>query len=147
GLDTVERLVPRAREHTAFELWNPIMERNRKQALRIIRRLMEDGAEPIAVVGALGSLYRKMLLAKDLMARGAAGPEVAAATGQYGNRGGDFNGKVARVSREEIVHGIRRIAWTDDNIKNSVGRPDILVEFLVAELTLPESARWHTEFE
>lgn len=143
SLDTVEQLVPRAREHTSFELWDPIMSRDRKKALRIVRRLVEDGAEPVGVIGALGSLYRKLLLAKDLMAKGARADEVAKATGQYGPRSGEFNTKVRRLSREEIVHGIRRIAQTDNDIKNSIGTPELMLEFLVAELTIPESTRWN----
>jgi len=41
------------------------------------------------------------------------------------------------------VHGLRRLAEVDDAIKNSQGTPRLQIEYLVAELTLPESARWY----
>jgi DNA polymerase-3 subunit delta len=138
----VEHLVPRVREHSNWELWTAIQTRNRKQAIRLVRRLVEDGQEPIGIIGALASLYRRMLIAKDLRARGAPADEIERATGQYGGRAGSFNTAVGRMPREEIVRGIRRIAKADNDAKNSIATPDLQVEFLVAELTLPETASW-----
>lgn len=137
----IEQLVPRWREHTNFELWDAILDRDRPRAMRLVWRLLEDGQEPLLILGALASLYRRMLLAKGLMARGAPLQEVMRATGQYGQRGLEFNARVNRTSREEIARGLTRIAETDDAIKNSVAAPGLLLEFLIAELTLPEGAR------
>jgi DNA polymerase-3 subunit delta len=138
----VEQLAPRVREHTNWELWGAIQKRERKRAIRLVRRLVEDGQEPIGIIGALASLYRKMLLAKDLRAKGATPQEIEKATGQYRDRSGSFYTAVGRMPREEIVRGIRRIAKADNDSKNSIATPNLQVEFLVAELTLPESALW-----
>jgi DNA polymerase-3 subunit delta len=138
----VEQLVPRVREHSNWELWGAIQGRKRAVALKLIRRLVDDGQEPIAIIGALASLYRKMLLAKDLIGKRAPSQEVERATGQYGYRARPFNEAVRRMPREEIVRGIRRIAKADNDSKNSIATPELQVEFLVAELTLPESALW-----
>jgi hypothetical protein len=83
-----------------------------------------------------------MLLAKDLRTTGAAPLEIEKATGQYRDRSGSFYTAVGRMPREEIVRGIRRIAKADNDSKNSIATPELQVEFLVAELTLPESALW-----
>src|SRR5262249_45119029 len=60
---TVQQLVPRAREHTSWELWSAIIERDRKRALRVTQRLLDDGdaSQPVLLLGALASLYRRML--------------------------------------------------------------------------------------
>ncbi len=50
--------------------------------------------------------------------------------------------RVLRTPREEIVHGLRRIAQVDSAIKNSEATPRLQMQYLIAELTLPESARW-----
>ncbi len=139
---TVDLLIPRAREHTSFELWDAILERDRKRALRLVDRLLKDGTEPVMIVGALGGLYRRLLAAKDLMVRGAPSAEVMKATGQYGNRAKFFHARVLRTPREEIVHGIRRLSEVDRAIKNSEATPRLQIEFLVSELTLPDSYRW-----
>jgi DNA polymerase III subunit delta len=140
--DVVDQLVPRVREHSSFELWDAILDRDRKRALRLTERLLNDGTEPLMIVGALAGLYRRFLAAKELMARDAPADEVMKATGQYGPRAKTFNARVLRTPREEIVHGLRRIADVDRAIKNSEATPRLQIEYLVSELTLPESARW-----
>jgi len=138
----VEQMVPRAKEHSSFELWDAILERDQKRALRLVERLLDDGTEPVVIVGALGGLYRRMLAAKDLIARGAPSADVMKATGQYGQRAKTFSGRVMRTPREEIVHAIRRLAEVDKAIKNSEATPRLQIEMLMGELTLPDSARW-----
>ena len=138
----VEQLVPRVREHSSWDLWGAIQNRDRKRAIRLVRRLVEDGQEPIGIIGALASLYRRMLIAKDLRAKGAPPQDIERATGQYRDRSGSFYTAVGRMPREEIVRGLRRIAKADNDAKNSIATPELQVEFLVAELTLPETAHW-----
>jgi DNA polymerase-3 subunit delta len=138
----VGELVPRAREHSSFELWDAILERDRKRALRLMGRLLDDGSEPLAILGSLAALYRRILAGKDLMARGAAFEEVTRATGQYGQRAKEFNMRISRMAREEVIHGLRRIASVDNAIKNSEATPRLQMQYLIAELTLPDSARW-----
>ncbi|HEY7913557.1 MAG TPA: DNA polymerase III subunit delta [Blastocatellia bacterium] len=138
----IEALVPRAREHSSWELWDAIIDRDRRRALRLMERLLDDGNEPLFLLGALAGLYRRMLAAKELMARKAATEEVNKATGRYGRNAEVFNARVLRTARDEIVHGLRRIAQVDNAIKNSEATPRLQIQFLIAELTLPESARW-----
>lgn len=138
----VEELVPRAREHTSWELWDAIIERNRNRALKLMERLLEDGGEPLVILGALAGLYRRMLSAKELMLKRASTEEVNKATGRYGRNAEVFNSRVLRTPREEIAHGLRRIAEVDNSIKNSEATPKLQMQYLIAELTLPDSARW-----
>ncbi len=138
----VEELVPRAREHTSWELWDAIIDRNRTRALKLMDRLLEDGSEPLVILGALAGLYRRMLAAKELMLRRASTEEVNKATGRYGRNAEIFNARMLRTSLEEITHGLRRIAGVDNAIKNSEATPKLQMQFLIAELTLPDSARW-----
>ncbi len=138
----VEALVPRAREHTSWELWDAIIERNRSRALKLMERLLEDGSEPLVILGALAGLYRRMLSAKELMLKRASTEEVNKATGRYGRNAEVFNARVLRTPREEIAHGLRRIAEVDNSIKNSEATPKLQMQYLIAELTLPDSARW-----
>jgi DNA polymerase-3 subunit delta len=138
----VEQLVPRVREHTNWDLWTAIQKRDRERSIRLVRRLVEDGQEPIGIIAALASLYRRMLIAKDLRARGVPPQEIERATGQYRDRSQPFYTAVGRMPREEIVRGLRRIAKADNDAKNSIATAELQAEFLVAELTLPETACW-----
>ena len=138
----VDLLVPRAREHTGFELWDAVMERDRKRAIKLAERLLDDGTEPVVIIGSLGGLYRRLLMAKELIARKAPAEEVMKATGQYGPRAKAFMARLNRISSEEIEHAILRLAQVDRAIKSSEATPRLQIQYLVSELTLPEAARW-----
>lgn len=131
----VQELVPRAREHTNWELWDAINARDRKRALKLMERLLDD-TDPLPILGALASLYRRLLTGKQLVEGGASAQEITRATGQWSDT---FLTRLRRGSRAEIVHGLRRIAEVDNAIKNSEATPRLLMEYLIAELTLPPS--------
>jgi DNA polymerase-3 subunit delta len=133
----VQELVPRAREHTSWELWEAINARDRKRALKLMKRLLDD-SDALPILGALASLYRRLLTGKQLIEGGASAQEISKATGQWSD---SFLARLRRGSRAEIVHGLHRIAEVDNAIKNSEGTPRLQMEYLVAELTLPPSAR------
>ncbi|HWP45393.1 MAG TPA: DNA polymerase III subunit delta [Blastocatellia bacterium] len=142
NMAAIDQLVPRSREHTGFELWDAVMDRDRKRALKIAERLLDDGTDPVVIIGSLGGLYRRLLMAKELIARNAPSEEVMKATGQYGPRARVFAMRLNRISRQEIEHGILRIARADRAIKSSEATPRLQIEYLVSELTLPEAPRW-----
>jgi DNA polymerase III subunit delta len=129
----VKELVPRAREHTSWELWDAINARDRKRALRLMQRLLDD-SDALPILGSLASLYRRLLTGKQLLEGGASEQSITKATGQWSDT---FLTRLRRASRAEIVRGLRRIAEVDNAIKNSEGTPRLQMEYLVAELTLP----------
>jgi len=131
----VQALVPRATEHAGWELWDAINARDRKRALKLMQRLLDD-SDALPILGALASLYRRLLTGKQLIEGGASTQEIEKATGQWSD---NFFARLRRSSRAEIVHGLRRIAAVDNAIKNSEGTPRLQMEYLVAELTLPAS--------
>jgi DNA polymerase III delta subunit len=53
--DTVQELVPRAREHTNWELWDAINAQDRRRALKLMERLLDD-TDALPILGALASL-------------------------------------------------------------------------------------------
>jgi DNA polymerase III subunit delta len=133
----VQELVPRAREHTNWELWDAIITRDRKRSLKLMQRLLDD-SDPLPILGSLASLYRRMLTGKELVDRGASSQEIVKATGQYKQT---FVSLLRRTPRAELVRGLKRIAEVDNAIKNSEATPRLQMEYLIAELTLPGSSR------
>ena len=130
---TVQELVPRAIEHNSWELWNAINSRDRKRALKLMERLLDD-SDALPILGSLASLYRKLLTGRQLLDSGASSREIGQATGQWND---SFQAQLRRSSRAEIVLALRRIAEADDAIKNSLGTPRLQMQYLIAELTLP----------
>ena len=128
---TVQELVTRASEHNNWELWSAIYSRDRKRALRLMERLLDD-SDALPILGALASLYRRLLTGKQLLEGGASTQEIGRATGQWND---SFQALLRRSSRAELVRAMRRIAEVDDAIKNSQATPRLLMQYLIVELT------------
>jgi DNA polymerase-3 subunit delta len=135
--EAVQELVPRSQEHNYWELWDAINSQNRKLALKLTKHLLDDN-DALPILGSIANLYRKLLIGKELIERGASTQEVKSATSQWSD---SYFSRLRRTSRAEIVSGLKRIAEVDNAIKNSVGTPRLLLEYLILELTLQKRLR------
>jgi DNA polymerase-3 subunit delta len=69
-VDLVRELVPLSRTGVIFELGNALAERDLERALRLVRRLLDQGETAIGILlVAILPTVRNLLLAKDLMER------------------------------------------------------------------------------
>src|SRR5260370_14577160 len=70
GADLVRELVPLSRAGVIFDLSNALAERDLDRALRLVRRLLDQGESAIGILlVAILPTIRNLLLAKDLMER------------------------------------------------------------------------------
>jgi DNA polymerase-3 subunit delta len=135
SMEMVDALVGRSREVSNFELTDHLIARNRKRALETLRRLLDDGAEPLMLMGLLASNYHRLALAKDLMARGTANEEVFRLVPMPQSKRADFLATARRADARELARRIRRIAAADLAIKTSQATPRLQLELLVCELS------------
>jgi DNA polymerase-3 subunit delta len=133
SMEMVDTLVGRSRELSNFELADHLIARNRKRALQTLQRLLDDGAEPVMLIGLIGSNYRRLALAKELMAKGAANQEVYRQVGIFGKRE-EFLATARRSDAQTLARSIRRIAAADLAIKTSQATPRLQLELLICEL-------------
>lgn len=128
---TVQQLVARSSEHSSWEIWDAINGRDRKRALKLMERLLND-TDALPILGSLASLYRRLLTGKELLETGASSQEITRATGQWSQT---FLNRLKKTPRAEFIHGLKRIAEVDNAIKNSEGTPRLQMQYLIAELT------------
>lgn len=133
--EMVDELVGRSRELSNFELTDHLVARDRRRALETLRRLLDDGAEPVMLIGLLASSYHRLALAKDLMARGAPKEEVFRVVAVPYSKREEFLATARRADQDEIARRIRRIAAADLAIKTSQATPRLQLEVLVCELS------------
>jgi len=134
SLDSVELLVGRSRELTNFELTDHLIARDRRRALETLRILLDDGAEPVMLIGLIASNYRRLALAKELMSRGAPKEEVFRLVQMPYSKREEFLATARRAESSDLVRRIRRIATADLAIKTSRATPRLQLEVLVCEL-------------
>lgn len=137
-MELVDALVGRSRELSNFELTEHLVSRNRKRALQTLRRLLDDGAEPVMLIGLIASNYHRLALAAELMERGATNQEVYRQVGIFGRRE-EFLATARRSDSRGLLRSIERIAAADLAIKTSRGGAGpqgsrLQLEFLVSEL-------------
>src|SRR5256714_2141486 len=140
SMELVEALVGRSRELSNFELTDHLVARDRKRALETLSKLLDDGAEPVMLIGLLASNYHRLALAKDLMSRGAPEQEVFRVVSMPFNQRKEFLATARRADSDELARRIRRIAEADLAIKSSLGGGGtggarLQLEMLVCELS------------
>jgi len=134
-MELVESLVGRSRELSNFELTDHLVARDRRRALETLRRLLDDGAEPVMLIGLLASNYHRLALAKELMTRGAPKDEVFRLVQMPYSKREEFLATARRSDASELAQRIRRIAEADLAVKTSLGTPRLQLELLVCELS------------
>ncbi len=133
--ELVEKLVPNSRELSNFELTDYLLDKNRVRALQILKKILDDGAEPLMLLGLIANNYRRLFLAKELMKQGIERKEVARTINLPYHKQEDFLATARRADSIQLSSYIKRIAETDLAIKTSKATPRIQIELLVTELT------------
>ncbi|HJP94248.1 MAG TPA: DNA polymerase III subunit delta [Pyrinomonadaceae bacterium] len=132
--DLVEELIGRSRELSNFELADHLLAGNRKKALETLHRLLEDGAEPVMLVGLIAGNYHRLALGKYLLARGGR-EEVFRNIGLPPFKRDSYISTLQRSTAEKIARGIQLTAAADLAIKTSQATPRLQLEMLVCELS------------
>jgi len=137
--ELIDALVPDTREIDHFELTAHLVGGRGPQALTTLRKILNDGAEPVALMGMISYNYRHLVMVKDLMSRGADRREVASATGRPPAHQEPFLAAARRAPMAGLEHAIRRLAEADVALKTSKGGSGpaaarMQLEVLVCEL-------------
>ena len=133
--ELVESLVPNSRELSNFELGDYLLAKNRPRALQTLRKILDDGAEPLMLLGLISYNFRRLFLAKELMNQGVNRTEVARTMKLPFSKQEEFLATARRADSENLTWILRRLAETDLAIKTSKATPRLQIEMLVAELT------------
>lgn len=140
-LDLVESLVPNSREITNFALTDNLLSRNKTKALQVMKKILDDGAEPLALLGLISYNFRRLLMAKEMMSQGADRAEVARVVKLRYSDQEPFLAAARRADTGKLTKTLERLAKTDLAIKTSIGGSGpqgarLQIEMLVCELVL-----------
>lgn len=132
--EDVARLVVSQKKYTVWQLADMIAGRQRKLALEFLDRLLRDGEEPVALVGAMAWMYRKLLEASEMKI-----PlhpwQVARQLGVRPDTAELAIQSARKIPRERLLEGLRTLQDADDRLKSGGRAPRAVMEFLVTELT------------
>jgi len=139
-MELVETLVSHSREHSNFELTDRLIAKDRKGALKTLRRLLDDEAEPVMLLGLIASNYHRLALTKELMSSGAPEQEVFNLVKMPFSHRKEFLATARRTDSADLARRISRIALTDLAIKTSLAGGGargarLQLELLICELS------------
>ncbi len=130
--ELVAELIGRTRELSNFELGDHLLANNRKRALETLHRLLDDGAEPLMLIGLIASNYHRLALGKHLLTRGR--EEVFRNISMPPFKRDAYISALQRSDAKKIARGIQLTAAADLAIKTSQATPRLQLEMLVCEL-------------
>jgi DNA polymerase-3 subunit delta len=133
--ELVESLVPNSREISNFDLADYLLAKNKTRSLQVLKKILDDGAEPLMLLGLLFYNFHRLFLAKEMMIEGIERTEVSRVMRLPYNKQQNFLETARRTDREKFKWILKRIAETDQAIKTSIATPRLQIEMLICELT------------
>jgi DNA polymerase III subunit delta len=119
--ELVESLVPNTREMSNFDLTDQLFGKDKRKPLQTLKKILDDGAEPLMLLGLIAHNLRRTLMAKELMSQGVERTEVVRVMKLHPKYHEDFLQTARRSDAAKLLHIIKRIAETDLAIKTSKG--------------------------
>ena len=137
-LEDVASMVISERTTTVWEMADMIASRQGKRALDFLDRLLRSGEEPIFLLGGLLFMYRKLVEASEV--KGVVNGWQAARALQMAPEKAELAVRNARkISKPRLLAGMRAFQLADNRLKGGSENPRAVMEFLIAELTMPET--------
>jgi DNA polymerase III subunit delta len=132
--ELVDSLVPNSREISNFDLADHLLAKNKTKALQTLKKILDDGAEPLMLLGLLSYNFHRLFLAKEMMNEGVDRSEVSKVMRLPYNKQQNFLETARRTEREKFRWILQRLAETDLAVKTSVATPRLQIEMLICEL-------------
>jgi DNA polymerase-3 subunit delta len=136
--EDIASMVISERTTTVWEMADMIASRQGKRALDFLDRLLRSGEEPIYLLGGLLFMYRKLVEASDV--KGSVNGWQAARALQMAPEKAELAIRNARkMSKPRLLSGMRAFQLADNRLKGGSEDPRAVMEFLITELTAPET--------
>ena len=137
--ELVESLVTNSREMSNFDLTDQLFGKDKRKPLQTLKKILDDGAEPLMLLGLIAHNLRRTLMAKELMEQGVERTEVVRLMKLHPKYHEDFLQAARRSDLKKLLRMIERIAAADLAIKTSKGGGGTIgsrmqIEMLVCEI-------------
>lgn len=137
----VEALATNSNELDNFALSGAVLSGRGGHALAVLNKILNDGAEPVALLGLLSYNFRRLLIAKETMERGGDRGQLSSyvTRGMRPDEQQQFLSAARRADRKQLIKVFDRLYETDLAMKTSVaGGGDqgsrMQIEVLVCEI-------------
>jgi DNA polymerase-3 subunit delta len=141
--EVIEQLVPASKELDNFAFTKHLVAGRGGKAFAALRKMLDDGAEPVALIGTIAYTYRQLMSVKGLMEQGLERRQIVGSLRMRYNDQEPFLAAARRTSLRALTEAIQAIAAADVAIKTSIGGSGsgarMQIEMLAAKLVLLSS--------
>lgn len=139
SIDVVQKVVGDIREHDIFELVDAVSEGNTIEALRILNQLLTEGEQPLKILMMVTRQFRLLWKVKAHLVekRSLTAKQLAEKVGIPYRSAAHLQKQAQRFSQVQIKQGFRRLCTVDRALKSSTNSPNILLEDVLMDLSLP----------
>jgi DNA polymerase-3 subunit delta len=131
--EAVGALVISTKKYTVWQLAEMMAARQKRQAMEFLAALLRDGEEPVALVGALAWMLRKLIEASELPVS-TAGWQAARALAMRRETAEVAMRHARQIPKKRLLDGLRALYEADNRLKSGNANPEAVVEFLVCRL-------------
>ncbi len=132
--EDVKTVVGDFREFTSFDLAEAVGRKNRDRAFLILARLLQEGEQPVGLLGALAWNFRRLLRAKSLEDAGVGYEEIKKKLHIIFHQSAAFREQMARYSLGELERTFSVLLKADRALKSGALQGRLVMERLLLRL-------------
>lgn len=133
-VEDVAELTPYSPEAGIFDMVDALGKRQGQAALSLLRRLLEEGQEPLGIYGMIIRQYRLLIQMKEQLDKGQTSQSAARTIGMHPYVAGKISEQARHYSMETLERIYRQLMEIDLDIKTGKMVPELALERLVAAL-------------
>lgn len=133
-LHDVQRVVGDFREFTAFDLADAIGRRDSMKAFQILTRILQEGEQPVTLLGMIAWNFRRLMRAKVLERKGMRYEDIKKKIGVLWLHSTSFHEQMRRFSIPELREAFTVMLFADRKLKSSGMGGRLVLERMILQL-------------
>jgi DNA polymerase-3 subunit delta len=139
--DDVKAVVGDFREYTSFDLAAALGQKNGEQALLVLSRLIQEGEQPVGLLGSIAWNFRRLMRAKAMEAAGVGYEEIKRKLNVIFHQSALFQEQVRQYTMNELREAFDVMLSTDRSLKSSGLNGRLVLERMILRLCKDEGER------
>jgi DNA polymerase-3 subunit delta len=136
--EDVEAIAISDKRYDVWQLSEMLATGDRARAMLFLESLLREGEQPVALVGAIAWMFRKLIEVGELP-RGIQAWDAARRLGMRTPTAELAIREARRIPRKQLEAGLVELAEADSRLKSGNAGPRAIMEFLLARLTDPQA--------
>jgi DNA polymerase III subunit delta len=134
AFDDVKAVVGDFREYTSFDLAAAVAQKNREKAFLVLHRLLQEGEQPLGLLGSVAWNFRRLLQAKVMEQAGTGHDEIMKKLRVIFHQSGQFKEQMKAFSLEELRRTFPVMLSADRALKSSGLSSRLIMDRMILEL-------------